>query len=356
MKTKLLVMFGGRSGEYEVSLVSVSAVLRNIPEEKYDVTTVGITREGKWLCYRGDIDAIESDGWWKDSAKLSSCAICPDYGEKTLILFKEDGIEKIPVDVCLAVMHGTQGEDGTLQGVFEIAGIPMAGCTCETAAICMDKASAKMILTSCDIRCAQDVVLTAEMWENSRDRLIERAERELHYPIFVKPSRSGSSVGISRVTRREELDSAVSEALRWDNKVLLEEYICGKEIETAVLVSADGEVTVSECGEIDPGSEFYDYDTKYKNDSASYFIPARLDSEIAEKVRKTARRAAEMLDIRGLSRIDFFVTDRGTIILNEINTMPGFTPISMYPKLMMNTGMSFSELVDAIITEALERR
>lgn len=356
MKTQLLLMFGGRSGEYEVSLVSASAVMRNIPADKYDVITVGITRDGKWLRYTGDADGIESGEWCSDSARLTPCAICPDYGDGSLIFFGEGGGERIHIDVCLPVIHGTQGEDGTLQGIFEIAGIPLAGCTAETSAICMDKASAKMILTARDIRCARDVVLTARTWEDNRDRLIERAERELRYPIFVKPSRSGSSVGVTRVSCRDELDGAVAEALRWDSKVLLEECIIGREIETAVFVSADGEVTVSECGEIDPGNDFYDYDTKYKNDRASYFIPARLEADVAEAVRKTAKRAAELLDIRGLSRIDFFVTDHETVYLNEINTMPGFTPISMYPKLMIHSGMTYAELVDAIVTEAIERK
>lgn len=355
MKKTVLLMFGGRSGEYEVSLVSASAVLRNIPTDKYDVITAGITREGRWFIYDGDADSIE-DGSWCEREGLVPFAVCPDYGKGELILFEADAVRRVHVDVCLPVIHGTQGEDGTLQGVFEIAGIPVCGCTSETSAICMDKASAKMILTDRAIRCAADVVLTARMWEEKRDRLIERAERELRYPIFVKPSRSGSSVGITRVSRREELDGAVSEALRWDNKVLLEEYINGREIETAVFVSSDGEITVSECGEIDPGSEFYDYEAKYKSDCASYFIPARLEERIKDEVRSTAKRAAQILDIRGLSRIDFFVTDHSTVYLNEINTMPGFTPISMYPKLMLHSGMSFASLVEEIIEEAINRR
>lgn len=356
MKTQLLVMFGGRSGEYEVSLVSAAAVLRNIPADKYDITTVGITREGKWYRFDGDADSIENGSWTTLTDKLTPCAVSPDYGDGSLILFEKDSVSRIRIDVCLPVIHGTQGEDGTLQGIFEIAGIPLAGCTAETCALCMDKAMAKKVLRESGIRCASDVLLTEKMWRTSRQRLTERAERELRYPIFVKPSRSGSSVGITRVSCRDELDDAIAEALRWDDKVILEECIVGREIETAVFVSADGEITVSECGEIDPGSDFYDYETKYKNDRASYFIPARLEADVAAAVRDTAKRAAGLLDIRGLSRIDFFVTEHETVYLNEINTMPGFTPISMYPKLMIHSGMTFPQLVDAIITEALERK
>ena len=354
MKTRLLLLFGGRSGEYEVSLVSASAVLRHVPADKYDVTTVGITRDGKWYLYTGSYDAIQSGAWADDPSNLP-CVVSADFGARELIVF-DSSVRRIPVDAAVAVIHGTQGEDGTLQGLFELAGIPLVGCTAETSAICMDKAAAKSMMTGAGIRCADGIDLSRVGWSRHQAELVAEAEAKLGYPMFVKPSRAGSSVGVSKVADRDALVCAVGLAFEWDYTVLVEKCIVGREIECAILTAPDGTVTVSEPGEIDPGSEFYDYDTKYKNDTASYFIPARLTPALRDEVRATAKKAARIFGIRGLSRVDFFVTDGGEVILNEINTMPGFTPISMYPQLMAHGGLDFTSLVDALITEAIERQ
>ena len=354
MKQTLLIIFGGRSGEYEVSLVSAAAVIENVPKDKYDVVTVGVTRDGRWLFCDCTTDEIRS-GAWVDSPSLVPCALCPDYGKREIILL--DGTSwRVAFDAAMAVVHGTQGEDGQIQGLFELCGAPLVGCSAQTSANCMDKATAKRLAEAAGIACAPDVVTSRDEWLEKRGEIIEKAEEKLGYPMFVKPSRAGSSVGVTKAHDRAELVSAVENAIKWDSRtVLIEKAIVGKEVEVAVLVEGDS-MTVSVPGEIDPGSEFYDYDTKYKTDTASYFIPARVDLDIITEACGNAVQAVSVLGIEGLARIDFFVTEDNRVILNEINTMPGFTPISMYPKLMAQLGIPFPELIDRLVTEAIKRR
>ena len=248
MKTKLLVLFGGRSGEYEVSLISASAVLRNIDAEKYDIIKVGISRDGKWYLFGGDISEIES-GRWCDNAGNRPCAVCPDYGSNTLIVFGEK-TEQLKYDVVFPIIHGTQGEDGTVQGLFELAGARVVGCSAETSALCMDKAMTKTVLRAAGIVTAKDVTVIRREWRSpeAKRELIAHIERNLPYPVFVKPSRAGSSVGVSKAHGRDELCAAFDAAFEWDDKVLCEEYIEGREIECAVFTAPDGAVTVSEPG------------------------------------------------------------------------------------------------------------
>ena len=354
MKQTLLIIFGGRSGEYEVSLVSAAAVIENVPRDRYDVVTVGISRDGRWYLCECDSAAIRS-GEWIDSPSLVPCVLSPDYGRREIIALDGSG-RRVPFDAAMAVVHGTQGEDGQIQGLFELCGAPLVGCSAQTSANCMDKATTKRIVGAADIATAPDVVTSRAEWLAGREAVISKAEAALGYPMFVKPSRAGSSVGVTKVRDRAALETAVDTAIEWDDRtVLVEKAISGREVEVAVLVEG-GDITVSVPGEIDPGSEFYDYDTKYKTDTASYFIPARLSDDCLEAVRKAARRASIALGIEGLSRIDFFVTSDEAIILNEVNTMPGFTPISMYPKLMAAVGVPFGELIDRLVTEAAQRR
>ena len=354
MKQTLLIIFGGRSGEYEVSLVSAAAVIENVPRDKYDVVTVGVTRDGRWYLCDCASDEIRR-GAWVDSPSLVPCALSPDYGANTLIVLGDEP-RCIRFDAAMAVVHGTQGEDGQIQGLFELCGAPLVGCSAQTSANCMDKSTAKRIVAAAGIACAPDVVTCRAEWLRSRADVVAEAEKALGYPMFVKPSRAGSSVGVTKAADRAALVSAVEKALEWDSRtVLIEKAIVGREIEVAVLVEGDS-VTVSVPGEIAPGAEFYDYDTKYKTDTASYYIPARLPEALLESLRDEALLAAKRLGIEGLSRIDFFVTEDGNVILNEVNTMPGFTPISMYPKLMANVGVPFSELIDRLVAEAVARR
>lgn len=347
MKIKLAVLFGGRSSEHEVSLVSASAVIANADPERIDVTMIGITKTGEWYLFEGDIAEIKA-GTWRDHATKRIAVDLAGGG------LTADG-EPLNVDAVFPVLHGSFGEDGTVQGMLELAQIPVVGCGSASSAVCMDKAFTKRVLMAEGIPQAPAAIITHEEYLTDAEDVLDYAEEGAEgYPIFVKPARTGSSVGVSKADDRDELRRAVEIAFEHDSKILCEKCMKGSEVEVAVLRNADGTLVVSPCGEIDPGSEFYDYDTKYKSDTASYFIPARLPEEMAENVRATAEVIFRLLDCRGLSRVDFFVGDDG-FVFNEINTLPGCTPISMYPKLMAEAGVSFCELITRLSEEAIAR-
>ena len=350
MKT-VAVIFGGRSSEYDVSLSSASGVLANINTEKYNVIRVGITRDGAFYLFEDDNALIAKNEWMNGKV----CPLSLDLTNGCFSAERETGIEKIKVDVVLPVIHGKYCEDGTLQGLFAVAGIPVVGCDCESSAVCMDKAVTKAIVAAeTGIRQAKAVVIKQTDVKNAADLAPyrDRCEKELGYPMFVKPCRAGSSVGVAKVKTPEKFAAAVFAALREDAKVLIEEAITGSEVEVAVL-EENGKYTVAHPAEIDPGSaEFYDYETKYVSDASSYYLPARLSEEKMNEVRGYAEAIFKALECRGLSRVDFFHTPEGEFVFNEINTLPGFTPISMYPKMMINEGISYSELVDRLIETA----
>ena len=350
MKKNIAVLFGGKSSEYEVSLSSSFALLSNIDREKYNLYTIGITKEGIWYLYEGDIEDIRR-GTWCETGKISPIFVSPDNGRKVLLFMRNGTPEEVKLDAVFPMLHGKFGEDGQIQGMFAIMGVPVVGCGPASSAFCMDKAATKAIIRELgDIRQAESITLRAgddiEAWASA-------AEKKLGYPMFVKPACAGSSVGISKVRTHMELTHAIDIALREDSKVLIEEMIRGSEIEVAVL-EENGSCTVSCPAEIDVGSsDFYDYETKYVSDASSYYIPARLSEEKADEVRGYAQRIFRALDCRGFSRVDFFFTPEGEFVFNEINTIPGFTPISMYPKLMIHSGISYSELIDRLISSAL---
>ena len=346
-KIRLCCLFGGVSTEHEVSLSSVTSVANNIDREKYELTLLGITKSGRWLLYEGEISKIASGEWERDMEHTVDAWISPSRGDRLIRTF--DGRE-LPVDVIFPVMHGANCEDGTLQGFLTIAGIPFVGPDCEASAICMDKAAAKTILNLFGIPQAKAVIINRPDMDKDAGGVILRCE-ELGYPLFVKPSRAGSSVGVCKVRNRSELSTAISEAFVIDRTVLVEEFIKGREVEVAVMGNDDPVASV--CGEIDPGADFYDYETKYIADTASYYIPARIDPETADRVREYALEIYKRLGCSGLSRVDFFVGER--VIFNEINTLPGFTSISMFPKLFMYSGMSYPEIIDRLISLALEK-
>lgn len=352
VKTVLAVLFGGKSSEYEVSLSSAYAVLSNVDLQRYELVKIGITREGEWFLYDGPLDAIADGSWCRDTASLTAVAVDPAAGRRTFLFFTPGGMIKKQIDVVFPVLHGTFGEDGTLQGLLSMAGIPMVGCGCMASALCMDKAMTKAVLNAAGVRQAKAIVVRRTQIPEEAKAIALAIEEKLGYPIFVKPARAGSSVGVSKVKTEEGLLSALEKAFLEDEKVVVEECIFGKEIEVAVLEER-GRYTVSVPAEIEPGTEFYDYETKYVSDCAKYYIPARLDGAKAEEVRRRAEYIFRALDCRGLSRVDFFVTDGGEVILNEVNTLPGFTPISMYPKLMMHAGLTYGELIDRLVEGAL---
>lgn len=353
MKTKLCILFGGRSSEHEVSLSSAFGVLSNLDPEKYDVTKIGITKEGKWYLFDGDIAKIKDGTWCNTPDSLSSVYIDPAPNSANLVIVSPDGkiTEKRVVDVVFPVLHGAFGEDGTLQGLLSLAGIKYVGPKSTSSGVCMDKAFTKQIVADLGIRQADAVIITKAKWESDPQGIIDKTV-SLGYPVFVKPSRAGSSVGVSKVKKTEDLSSAVEKALKEDSKVLVEEYIKGRETEVAVM-ETEGNIIASVPGEIDPGVEFYDYETKYVNDTASYYIPARLTDKQTEYIKNAAVEIFAALDCKGLSRVDFFTCDNGEIVFNEINTLPGFTPISMYPKLFMHTGITYGDVVDKLIESAL---
>lgn len=347
----LLVIFGGCSSEYEVSLRSSASVLRNIDTEKYNIYKLGITKDGSWLYYTGSVDDIEN-GSWLQSGNTCPAVLSPDRKDKALLLLKDNTFEKIKIDVCFPVLHGKNGEDGTIQGLFELAGIAYVGCGLLASGMCMDKAITNTLADAAGIPGAKWSAFTKTEYYGGNVNL-EPIVEKLGFPIFVKPANAGSSVGISKAHDMNELKAALDVAFKNDYKAVLEETLVGREIECAVM---GNEYPIASCiGEILPTAEFYDYDAKYIDNSTGLAIPADLPYEISEKVRKAAVNAYKTLGCEGCSRVDFFLADDGICYLNEINTLPGFTSISMFPKLFGQVGIGYSELIDRLIEYAEKR-
>ncbi len=354
MKKNVICIFGGRSTEYRVSLRSVECVLNNIDREKFEVSVIGITEDGKWYLYEGGTAEIVNDTWHKTD-KIYPVTLIPTNGDGAFSVDRNGVTETLRPDAVFPVAHGKYCEDGTLQGLLTLAGIPYVGCGCASSAIAMDKTLTKLLLSNYEVPQANALVYTKREIENEIDSVVMRVEGTLSYPVFVKPSSSGSSVGASKANDRDELKNSLTDAAKYDRKILVEEYIKAREVEIAALGCDDGSVILSPCGEINPGDGFYDYETKYENDVAEYFIPARIKPETELRIRETAELIFHVLDCRGLSRIDFFVRDfkdTEQIIFNEINTLPGFTSISMYPQLMAKYGIETKELITRLIDGA----
>lgn len=361
-KRKVTVLFGGQSSEHEVSRISAQCVLENIDKERFDVQMIGITRNGEWLKYEGDIKLIGT-GEWEHVARgmllktnnisnlgesLVSAPTCED-----LVSFKDSNNQNIGVDVVFPVLHGPNGEDGSVQGLLQLANVPYVGCDILSSAAGMDKEFSKLVFNNAGIPQADYIKVMRSEIEGSIPFLINQVSEKLGWPCFVKPANAGSSVGVSKVRSPEELGQALKDASKYDTKILIEEFIKGKEIECAVLGNENPIASV--VGEIVPSNEFYDYNAKYIDGKSDTIIPADIDSDIAEQVRDYAVRAFKALGCSGLSRVDFFATETGQVILNEINTMPGFTSISMYSKLWEASGISYSDLITRLIDLAFER-
>ena len=351
-KLSLAVIFGGVSSEHEVSRMSVTSILENLSNERYNVHMVGITKEGRWLLYTGPVEDILSGAW--EQGPVTPAFLSPDPSVHGLVALRDGKAETIHVDVIFPALHGKNGEDGTIQGLFQLSGIPYVGCDTESSAICMDKAVTHSLLSSADIEQAHYLWFYADRFDAAPDTIKNKIQARLDFPVFVKPSSAGSSVGVSKVERFEDLDQAIRKAAREDKKVVVEEGITGQEVEVAVLGNRDCDASI--VGEIGASAQFYDYDDKYINGTSQLYIPARIPQEVSEKIRQTAVRAYRLLGCSGLARVDFFVTaGDNRVILNEINTLPGFTSISMYPKLWMAMGLSYGELLDKLIELALQR-
>lgn len=350
-KLSVCVLFGGVSPEHEVSLRSARSVLENMDAEKYNIFPVGITKDGDWVLYGGSDYAALTDGTWQDCEKNRRAAVSPVRGQG-LLTFENDCVVRERIDVVFPVLHGENGEDGSVQGLMQIAGIPCVGSDVSASAVCMDKTLSKLVAQMAEIRQAEWLLVTRADFTHDGEAVVALAEGKFAYPVFVKPSGTGSSVGVSCAHDREELLAAISEALRFDDKILIEERIVGQEVEVAVL--GNDTIVASICGEIDSGEGFYDYDAKYVTGTSKLCIPARISDELSEKTREVAVHAYRAMGCRGLARVDFFVTPEGEIVFNEINSMPGFTSISMYPKLFTESGMTYPELIDRLLELALE--
>ena len=368
-KLRVGILFGGRSGEHEVSLLSAASVLRAIDRDKFDVTPIGITREGRWLAaadashlLNGDMSAVArrlraGDPEATPGAKLLHEGIptllAPEPGPQ--------GPAGKAIDVVFPVLHGTFGEDGTIQGLFELAGIAYVGSGVLGSAAGMDKDVMKRLFVEAGLPIVKHVTLLRADWEKNPRKAIAKVEKTLRYPVFVKPANLGSSVGISKAHDRKELGPALTLAAKYDRKLVVEAGVGGKkararEFEVGVLGNDDPKASV--VGEIVPGKEFYDYEAKYLSEGSVPVIPAKLSRAESKKIREMAVAAFRACDLAGLARVDFLMEPDGKrrIFVNEVNTMPGFTQISMYPKLWEASGLSYTELITRLIELALERQ
>ena len=342
---KVLIIFGGRSTEHEVSCVSAASVLNNI--KGHDVTKFGITKDGKWYHTEADNAAVSNGSWENDK---SNREVFADFNSRSFVW---DGGSITP-DVIFPVLHGKNGEDGTVQGLLQLAQIPYVGCDATSSGVCMDKAVANAVADAFGINQAKWCAFTQYDFNKNRQECIDTAVNKLGFPIFVKPANAGSSVGITKAHDVPELIEAMNVAFNEDKKAVLEEFIDGHEVECAVL--GNEEPIAAEVGEIKAAAEFYDFDAKYNNPASELCIPADIDLEKRNEVKAQAVKAYKALGCEGMSRVDFFVRNSdGAVLLNEINTIPGQTPISMYPKLFEAAGVPYKELIDRLIGCALSR-
>lgn len=346
------LLFGGLSNEHDISCLSAASILRNIDRTRYRILPVGITREGEWfLCEDVDPNDVERDDWLRPGA--APALLTPDRRLHGLLVLRESGMERVRLDCVFPVLHGIGGEDGTVQGLCALAGLPCVGPGAAASACSMDKSLTKLVVDASGVRQAAYVLVRRSEFAADRTGVCARAAEGLgSWPLFVKPCSSGSSVGVSRADDAASLEAALEEALRWDEKALVEEFIEGREIEVAVLGNREPQTTLP--GEIAPTQSFYTFDAKYHDDSSALYIPARIPAEAMETVRKAALAVYRALDCRGLSRVDFFYTADGAFVFNEINTIPGFTSISMYPKLWGHMGLGYTDLIDRLIELAIE--
>jgi D-alanine-D-alanine ligase len=355
-KLKVGLIFGGRSGEHEVSLMSARSVIDVIDPQKYEVTQIGITQSGSWMVGENVWQALHDH----NPASLMPAVLLPEPGHNCIFALKKTAngliLEKFAdIDVFFPVMHGTFGEDGTMQGLLEMADVAYVGAGVLGSSVGMDKALFKDVMEANDVPVAPSIILNRAQIHGEKDRLIAELEKIGAYPLFVKPANLGSSVGITKCYNRSDLLEGLMDAARYDRRVLVEKGINGREVEVSVLGNAQPIASVP--GEIKPAADFYTYNAKYHDDRSLLFIPADLSAELSEKVRALAVKVYTSIDCAGLARVDFLVDkDNGDIFVNEINTIPGFTQISMYPKLFEACGVSYSDLIDRLIQFALERK
>jgi D-alanine-D-alanine ligase len=352
----LAVVFGGRSTEHAISCISAGSILAAVDRDRYDVVAVGITPEGRWVLAPDDPARLALSGRELPAVKDGQAVALPGDPTAGGLVPLEDGPGLLgQVDVVFPVLHGPYGEDGTLQGLLELAGVPYVGSGVLASAAAMDKAVAKKLLAAAGIAVAPAVVVRAQRWAADQNGVVDDV-RALGLPVFVKPARGGSSIGITKVSDLADLPAAVEDALRCDPKVLVEAGVAGRELECGILEDADGRPQASVPAEVrvTEGYEFYDFEAKYL-DAAEPDIPADVPLDVAAQLQELARRAYEALDCEGLARVDFFLGPDGELTVNEVNTMPGFTPTSMFPRMWAASGVDYPELVDRLVQAALRR-
>ena len=345
-RKKIAVIFGGCSPEYSVSLQSASAVIRHMDPQKYIPVRIGISRNGDWFLFRGNTEQIEADTWC-NPADCVPVLVSPNRSDHALLALKRTGLDKIPIDAAFPVLHGQNGEDGTVQGLFQLAGIPVIGCGVLASALCMDKDRAHQLVRAAGIEVPASFTV---------DRQTELADvctqaDAIGYPVFVKPVKAGSSFGVSKVNSRNELADALELAYRYDDRVIVEEGISGFEVGCAVL--GNEQLTVGEVDEIELAQGFFDFEEKYTLKTSAIHVPARINPELARRIQGTAKQIYRILDCQGFARVDMFLSAFGRIVFNEVNTIPGFTTHSRYPSMMKAAGYSFDEIVTALIEQAV---
>ena len=346
-RKKIGILFGGSSSEYEISLKSAYGIISHIDRKRYEPVLLGITREGTWFLYQGDIERIKDGSWYRQPACIPA-VISPDRRFQGVVYMQDGVIKQIRLDAALPVMHGRLGEDGTVQGLLELAGIPFIGCGTKASAVCMDKDLSHRLASSVGIRVPKSKVLT--IW-GDREKALAWAEA-IGYPIFVKPATEGSSIGISRVFGEKQLGQAVDIAFRYDTKVILEEEIPGFEVGCAVLGCEDP--LLGCVDEIEVSGGFFDFQEKYTQKRSKIHVPARISAEKMKEIQEAAKRIYWVLGCKGFARVDLFLTPEGELVFNEVNTIPGFTPYSRYPNMMKQIGLSYGEVVERLIrTEVL---
>ena len=340
-KKKIGVIFGGCSPEYNVSLESAYSVITNINKEKYDITLIGITKEGDWFKFEGDLENIKNDNWLQ-KGKCTKVVISSSKSDKGIIEIENNNTNLIKLDAIFPVLHGKNGEDGTVQGLIELSEIPLIGCDILSSSLCMDKYLSHKLAQSYGIKVANSILI------NGKTKDIDKEIQKLNFPLFVKPVRAGSSFGITRIENETEIEQAIKEALKYDTEIIIEENINGIEIGCAILGNED--LIVGEIDEIELSNGFFNYTEKYTLKTSQIHVPARIDKEIVQKAKETAKQIYKILKCKDFARVDMFLTPNNEIYFNEINTIPGFTSHSRYPNMMKQIGMSFEELVDKIIS------
>lgn len=346
-KIKLGILFGGCSTEYEVSLKSAYAVITHLNPERYDIALIGITRQGTWLTYDGSPERIADDTWHRDSSCLSA-AVSPSRDVHGLLEWGTDGVQLTRLDAVFPILHGKNGEDGTVQGLLELAGIPIVGCGTLASAMCMDKDIAHTIVQAAGVEVPRSItVRRGAMVEEVRERITGLA-----YPLFVKPARAGSSYGVSKVDSEQQLMHAVETAWEHDSKTLIEQAVEGFEVGCSI-IGEDDELLLGQVDEIELSQGFFDYTEKYTLQSSRIHMPARIDAGTAERIKQAAAVVYRALECSGFARVDLFLTPEGKIVFNEVNSIPGFTAHSRFPNMLKGIGMSFEQLLDRVIGMAV---